>query len=69
MAAAALRSALLNECINLAYMHDEAQVEKSKAAFEKIEKESFDLLENAILPVMGWISVVDVPAANGETKN
>ena len=56
LAAAAVRSALLNVRINLAYMHDEAKIEAIKAVAEAIEKRCSDLSTQAISSVTDRIS-------------
>ena len=53
---AAVKSAILNVRINLAYMHDEAQIGKIEAVVSDLEKRCFDLSARAISSVRSRIT-------------
>ena len=53
---AAVKSALLNVHINLAYMHDEAQIGRIEAVVSNLEKKCSDLSARAISSVRSRIT-------------
>jgi len=56
LAEAAVKSAILNVRINLAYMHDDAEVKKIEMEAEEIEKRCSDLSSRVISSVAARIA-------------